>query len=302
MAERDLTEIEVVCRNYLREHGCKRIRGEDGFSEDRHAVNRQQWECPECGKQSFSIDIRWQTAGCGRDRDGCRLSGEKMTSLGVIAALGGYDPRSQRREIHRERRALLEAQEQRNRDEDQKERDDADWQGALEEAEFSFFEEGGYSVAERREALQIAQERRENASRPKQLESGAKRRDLPALEQVLGAYSSITLREVYASVGAFAIALALVFYGISFLDSFASFGGGAGPLSPVREFVGSFLPELLVELRFLAGAAVGAVAAYITWSRMSEERRFQWRFSKGEHVAVYSLGEKGEVLWRDSGE
>lgn len=301
MAERDLTEIEVVCRHYLLKHGCKRIRGEDGFSEERRAVNDQQWECPECGKQFFSIDTHWQTAGCGRNREGCRLSGEKMTSLGVIAALGGYDPRSQRREIHRERRSLLEAQEQRNREEDQKERDDADWRSSLEEAEFSFFEEGGYSVEERREALRLAQRLKQNESRPKELELEAKRRDTPALRQVLGAYSRITLREVYASAAAFAIALAVVFYGISFLDLFAN-SGGPGPLSPVREFVRNLLPELLVELRFLVGAAVGAVAFYVTWSKVSFIRRFRWRFSKGEHVAVYSLNEKGEVLWRDSGE
>ena len=283
------TEIEIICEHYLVRFECGNYWGElDGTD--------SMWQCPECRAHCFRVSGRKGVAGCVSR--GCGVP-ERLTASQVIAVLGDFDARTQKREINRERRSILNqdelsrrrhAEARRNRAEALEElrhhevlETKREQDGRRNEALRAW--EAGYTLEER-EVLARELVRRRRAGTPEglaELREEAEARTRRHLSRLLHGEARITGQEARACALVWVFALAGVFY-----------------LVPLLQALGVPLPGWLVVHRFAVGLVCGCLAACAFWWSHSGVRRGLSGLGDDEYVVIFRLDDEGRMRWRDN--
>jgi hypothetical protein len=282
------TEIEVVCEHYLARFECGNYWGElDGTD--------SMWQCPECRAHCFRVSGREGVAGCVSG--GCGVP-ERLTASQVIAVLGDFDPRTERRQINRERRSILDQYELSRRREVEARRTREEALEELRHYETAETEreeaarreealrawEAGYTLEER-EAVARELERRRRARTPEglaELREEAETRTRRHLSRLLRGEAEITGKEARACALVWVCVLAAVFY-----------------MAPPLQVLGVPLPGWLVTHRFAIGLACGCLVAWAFWWSHGRVRRELAGLGDDEYVGVYRLDDEGRIRWRE---
>ena len=272
-------EIEVICEHYLTRSECENFWGRLGEGPN------SMWECPVCRVRCFEVNRGEGFAGC---RNGACEVPEGLTPSQVVAVLGDFDPRTQKREINRERKTILNEDELARRREQEARRNRAEALEELQRHEASEALRGWearYNLAEREAAMRAlswqAQER--TPARVAERRAEAEGRTDHHLARLLYGQPKITVGEAIICALLFSASLVGIPY---FLWWFAS-------LAP------SFLPPWLVAWRLHVGLVCGSSLAFASWLGRSRARRRSAGLRGGEYVGIYTLDEEGRIRWRD---
>ena len=295
--EPNLTEIEIVSKHYLEIAGSENHWGDWG--------QRSSWKCPECANLSYKIDPQKQTAGCGFE---CRVPAG-LGVYGVVAYLGGLDPRTQQREINREYGTILKVHELRRATEAEER---VQYDRALQEIELERCEEQ-YTLEEREAAINRLRSEQANWRPLEERAKEAADRNGRTVRWIMKAHSLITGHEAVWVAIRWTLILFAVYYGIGWLQDFSQYtplpdGLGISTegsrqdnflQAELRDVVARLPLDWLMVSRLPLGFLIGGIVAVWRWQEQSSLRRRDAAPPDDEYVGVYTLLEEGEVRWRD---
>lgn len=290
MEEDTRVEIEVICGHYFARSDCEPYWGRLGDGV------QSMWDCPVCRGRCFNVDRRGGFAGCLNDN--CEVP-EGLTPSQVVAALGDFDARTQKREINRERKTILnedelarrrEAESRRIRDEGLDELRQHEASEARRERDARRNEalrgwESRHTLSEREAVVQeLAHRARERTpERVAERREEADARTHRHLCRLLRGESTITGKEAVICLLLMIGTLTGVLYLVSFFQA----------LNP------SFLPGRLVACRLPIGLACGCLVAYVSWRDRSGERHRSVGLRGSEHVGIYVWDKEWRIQWHD---